>query len=107
MATESTVAFPARLPGAAADDRRRAHCRCGCRHRFDRCGYGRRGSIMTFHPAIDYRELHRSKRELPFDDGKPFVYTSENRERLEAIAKRYPENAVGRRSAILPALYLV
>ena len=62
---------------------------------------------MTFHPAIDYRALHRSKRELPFDDGKSFVYTAENRERLEAIAKRYPENPVGRRSAILPALYLV
>lgn len=62
---------------------------------------------MTFHPAIDYRELHRSKRKLPFDDGKPFAYTPENRERLEAIAKRYPENPAGRRSAILPALYLV
>jgi NADH-quinone oxidoreductase E subunit len=62
---------------------------------------------MTFHPAIDYRELHRSKRELPFDDGKPFTYTAENRERLELIATRYPENPVGRRSAILPALYLV
>src|SRR5688572_12583259 len=62
---------------------------------------------MTFHPKIDYRELHRSKRPQPFDDGKPFAYTLENRERLEAIAKRYPENPVGRRSAILPALYLV
>src|ERR671919_2548058 len=62
---------------------------------------------MTFHPQIDYRELHRSKRPQPFDDGKPFVYTAENRERLEAIAKRYPETPIGRRSAILPALYLV
>jgi NADH-quinone oxidoreductase E subunit len=62
---------------------------------------------MTFHPQIDYRELHRSKRQLPFDDGKPFVYTAENRERLEVIAARYPPEPSGRRSAILPALYLV
>ena len=45
---------------------------------------------MTFHPQIDYRELHRSKRQMPIDDGQAFVYTPENRERLEAIAKRYP-----------------
>jgi NADH-quinone oxidoreductase E subunit len=44
---------------------------------------------------------------MPIDDGKPFVYTAEDRERLEAIAKRYPDNQAGRRSAILPALYLV
>ena len=44
---------------------------------------------------------------MPVDDGKPFVYTAENRERIEVIAKRYPENPTGRRSAILPALYLV
>ena len=60
---------------------------------------------MTFHPKIDYRELHRSSRQLPFDDGKPFAYTDENRARLEDIARRYPPE--GRRSAILPALYLV
>jgi NADH-quinone oxidoreductase subunit E len=62
---------------------------------------------MTFHPRIDYRELHRSKRKLPADDGQVFAFTPENRDRLEIIAKRYPENPVGRRSAILPALYLV
>ena len=61
---------------------------------------------MTFHPKIDYRELHRSKRRQPADDGQVFAYTPENRDRLEIIAKRYPENPVGRRSAILPALYL-
>ena len=60
---------------------------------------------MTFHPRIDYRELHRSARQLPYDDGKAFEYTEENRARLEEIAKRYPPE--GRRSAILPALYLV
>jgi NADH-quinone oxidoreductase E subunit len=62
---------------------------------------------MTFHPKIDYRELHRSKRQLPIDDGLAFVYSAQNRERLEAIATRYPDNPAGRRSAILPALYLV
>jgi NADH-quinone oxidoreductase subunit E len=59
---------------------------------------------MTFHPKIDYRELHRSARQIPHDDGKVFAYTAENRERLEAIARRYPPE--GRRSAILPALFL-
>jgi NADH-quinone oxidoreductase E subunit len=60
---------------------------------------------MTFHPKIDYRDLHRSARQLPYDDGQPFAYTEENRARLEEIARRYPPE--GRRSAILPALYLV
>jgi NADH-quinone oxidoreductase E subunit len=60
---------------------------------------------MTFHPRIDYRNLHRSTRQMPFDDGKPFAYEPQNRQRLEEIAGRYPPEA--RRSAILPALYLV
>ena len=60
---------------------------------------------MTFHPAIDYRTLHRSQRPMPVDDGERFIYQAEHRERLEEIAKRYPPE--GRRSAILPALYLV
>jgi NADH-quinone oxidoreductase E subunit len=60
---------------------------------------------MTFHPKMDYRDLHRSARKMPADDGVAFAYEPENRERLEQIAKRYPPE--GRRSAILPALYLV
>ncbi len=60
---------------------------------------------MTFHPPMDYRDLHRSARQLPYDDGQPFEYTAENRARLEEIARRYPPE--GRRSIILPALYLV
>jgi len=44
---------------------------------------------------------------MPLDDGTPFVYTPENRERLEVIASRYPPEPAGRRSVILPALYLV
>ena len=43
---------------------------------------------------------------MPIDDGQPFAYTPENRERFEAIAARYPAEPTGRRSAILPALYL-
>lgn len=62
---------------------------------------------MTFHPHMDYRALHRSKRQMPIDDGQTFAYTPENRDRLEAIAARYPPEPAGRRSAILPALYLV
>jgi NADH-quinone oxidoreductase E subunit len=60
---------------------------------------------MTFHPKIDYRESHRSTRKMPYDDGKVFEYDPENRTRFEEIAKRYPPE--GRKSAILPALFLV
>jgi NADH-quinone oxidoreductase subunit E len=60
---------------------------------------------MTFHPKLDYREAHRSTRKMPYDDGHVFVYEPENRARFEEIAKRYPPD--GRKSAILPALFLV
>ena len=60
---------------------------------------------MTFHPSIDYRHFHRSTRKMPHDDGNVFTYEPANRARLEEIAKRYPPE--GRKSAILPALYLV
>ncbi len=60
---------------------------------------------MTFHPVVPYGpDQHRSLRKLA-DDGPPFAYTPENRARLEEIAKRYPPEH--RRSAILPALWLV
>src|SRR5215471_11157371 len=48
--------------------------------------------------------FHKSARQLE-DEGPPFVYTAENRARFEEIAKRYPPDR--RRSAVLPALYLV
>jgi NADH-quinone oxidoreductase E subunit len=48
--------------------------------------------------------FHRSERRLP-EQGEPFAYTPENRARLEEIARRYPPER--RRSALLPALYLV
>jgi NADH-quinone oxidoreductase E subunit len=48
--------------------------------------------------------LHKSARKLPAM-GEPFDFTPENRARLEDIARRYPPER--RRSALLPALYIV
>ena len=60
---------------------------------------------MTFHPTMAYGTgLHQSARELP-DPGEPFAFSPERRARLEEIAGRYPPEH--RRSALLPALYLV
>ncbi|MFO7693627.1 MAG: NADH-quinone oxidoreductase subunit NuoE [Vicinamibacterales bacterium] len=60
---------------------------------------------MTFHPKMPYETgLHQSARPLP-DPGEPFAFTPERRARLEEIAARYPPER--RRSALLPALYLV
>jgi NADH-quinone oxidoreductase E subunit len=60
---------------------------------------------VSFHPRIPYGEgQHASLRELP-EPGAPFEYTPENRSRLEQICARYPPDR--RRSAVLPALYLV
>ncbi len=60
---------------------------------------------MSFHPKMTYgATLHKSARTLT-EQGEPFVYTAENRARFEEIVKRYPADR--RRSAVLPALYLV
>ena len=48
--------------------------------------------------------FHRSSRELE-DEGSPFAYTAENRALFDETIKRYPANQ--KRSAVLPALYLV
>jgi NADH-quinone oxidoreductase subunit E len=48
--------------------------------------------------------FHKSARTLE-EEGPPFVYTATNRARFDEIVKRYPEDR--RRSAVLPALYLV
>src|SRR5262245_13784059 len=48
--------------------------------------------------------FHKSSRELE-DEGPPFVYTPENRARFDLFVQRYPPDR--RRSAVLPALYLV
>jgi NADH-quinone oxidoreductase E subunit len=48
--------------------------------------------------------FHKSSRSL-VEPGPPFAYTPENRARLDGIVARYPPDR--RRSAVLPALYLV
>jgi NADH-quinone oxidoreductase E subunit len=59
---------------------------------------------VTFHPRIDYATFHRSARQLE-DEGAGFAYTPEHRARFDEIIKRYPPDR--KRSAVLPALYLV
>ena len=60
---------------------------------------------MTFHPPMAYgATFHKSSRQLE-DEGPPFVYTPEHRARFDEIVTRYPPDR--RRSAVLPALYLV
>jgi NADH-quinone oxidoreductase subunit E len=60
---------------------------------------------VSFHPKIAYdATFHKSARTLT-EPGEPFAYTPENRERFERIVVRYPSDR--RRSAVLPALYLV
>jgi NADH-quinone oxidoreductase E subunit len=59
---------------------------------------------VTFHPRIEYATFHRSERKLG-EPGGPFVYTPENRARFDEIITRYPPDR--KRSAVLPALYLV
>jgi NADH-quinone oxidoreductase E subunit len=48
--------------------------------------------------------FQKSTRTLT-EPGEPFVYTAENRSRFDEIIARYPPDQ--RRSAVLPALYLV
>jgi len=62
---------------------------------------------VTFHPKMAYdATFHKSARPLsPEEVGAPFAYTAENRARFDEIVKRYPPDR--RRSAVLPALYLV
>lgn len=54
---------------------------------------------------MDYgRGHHQSARQVP-EEGPAFVYTAENRAKLDEICARYPSDQ--RKSAILAALYLV
>jgi NADH-quinone oxidoreductase E subunit len=60
---------------------------------------------VSFHPKMAYGAgFHKSSRELA-QSGEPFGYTPERLARFQEIVKRYPESQ--RRSAVLPALYLV
>jgi len=60
---------------------------------------------VSFHPKMAYdATFHKSSRMLT-EPGEPFAYTAENRTRFDEIITRYPADQ--RRSAVLPALYLV
>jgi NADH-quinone oxidoreductase subunit E len=60
---------------------------------------------VSFHPKMAYgATFHKSSRTLT-EPGPPFVYTPENHARFDTIVARYPPDR--RRSAVLPALYLV
>ena len=60
---------------------------------------------MSFHPKMAYdAAFHKSARTLT-EPGPAFEYTPENRARFDQIVTRYPADR--RRSAVLPALYLV
>ena len=60
---------------------------------------------MSFHPKMAYdATFHKSSRELE-EEGPEFAYTAQNRARFDDIITRYPPDR--RRSAVLPALYLV
>lgn len=60
---------------------------------------------MSFHPEMRYESgLHVSQRQVR-PEGEPFAFTPANRERLEQVAAHYPPEH--RRSAVIPALYIV
>ena len=60
---------------------------------------------MSFHPKMAYgATFHKSSRQLE-EEGPTFEYTAENRARFDVLIRRYPEDR--KRSAVLPALYLV
>jgi NADH-quinone oxidoreductase subunit E len=60
---------------------------------------------VSFHPEMAYgATFHKSTRTLA-EPGEPFVYTASNRARFDQIVTRYPADR--KRSAVLPALYLV
>jgi NADH-quinone oxidoreductase subunit E len=62
---------------------------------------------VSFHPKMSYgAAFHKSSRTLaPEEPGPPFAYTPENRARFDVLLQRYPADR--KRSAVLPALYLV
>ena len=87
------------------DDRRRPDRRRHRGHRIDRRRHGRRGPV-SFHPADDVRRhvpqvgAAARRRRASRSPTPP-----ENRARFDEIITRYPPDR--RRSAVLPALYLV
>jgi NADH-quinone oxidoreductase subunit E len=60
---------------------------------------------MSFHPEMAYdATFHKPARAL-VEEGEAFVYSADHRARLDDIIARYP--LTQKRSAVLPALYLV
>jgi NADH-quinone oxidoreductase subunit E len=60
---------------------------------------------VSFHPKMAYdATFHKSSRSL-MEPGEPFAYSGDRLARFEQIVQRYPADR--RRSAVLPALYLV
>jgi NADH-quinone oxidoreductase E subunit len=60
---------------------------------------------VSFHPEMRYESgLHVSQRQVRLE-GELFAFTPANRERLEQVAAHYPPEH--RRSAVIPALYIV
>ncbi len=61
---------------------------------------------MSFHPKMAYdATFHKSTREVGPAEEAPFAYTPERRARFDEVVARYPPEH--KRSAVLPALYLV
>ena len=60
---------------------------------------------MSFHPKMIYGATFQQSTRSLMEPGEPFAYTAERLARFETIVQRYPPDR--RRSAVLPALYLV
>ena len=60
---------------------------------------------MSFHPKMAYGATFQKSSRTLMEPGEPFTYSPERLARFEEIVKRYPPDR--RRSAVLPALYLV
>jgi len=60
---------------------------------------------VSFHPKMTYGATFQKSSRTLMEPGEPFAYTAERLARFEEIVKRYPADQ--RRSAVLPALYLV
>ena len=60
---------------------------------------------MSFHPKMAYDATFQKSSRTLVEMGEPFEYTAENRARFDRILTRYPSDR--KRSAVLPALYLV
>ena len=60
---------------------------------------------MSFHPKMVYGATFQKSTRSLMEPGEPFACTPDRLARFETIVQRYPPDR--RRSAVLPALYLV